>query len=156
MEILYLLDDLKRLPPVDTSAVRWLEVGDFALFAEHLRLCGQKPLSREKWEAICAAGVRYCGCFEGDKMVARACVEPLNERVWETADVRPAAAWRGRGCATAACAFATRDTLGQGRFATVRTEADNLRMRWVIARLGFHELGPADRIDLSSICERQI
>ena len=48
MEILYLLDDLKRLPPVNTSAVRWLEIGDFALFAEHLRHCGQKPLSPGK------------------------------------------------------------------------------------------------------------
>ena len=73
-------------------------------------------------------------------MVARACVEKYSLNAWEVADVRTAAPYRARGYASAVCAFVLDYILAHGRTATIRTEADNVKMQRVIEKLGFDAL----------------
>lgn len=121
-------------------AVRWLSVGDYAAFCAHLALCGQRPLDEPSWKEMYEEGTIYCGLFVGGDMVARACVEKYSLNAWEVADVRTAAPYRARGYASAVCAFVLDYILAHGRTATIRTEADNVKMQRVIEKLGFDAL----------------
>ena len=125
------------LPALSTSRVRWLEPNERRLFNAHLRLCNQSALSIKKWNEIVKTGIRYCGLFVDNKMVARACIEKLTDRYWEISDVRAAQEYRNRGYATAICGFAANEILSSNRIPTIRTEKDNAAMRKVIKKLGF-------------------
>ena len=121
-------------------AVRWLTVGDYAVFCDHLALCGQRPLDESVWKASYEEGTAYCGLFVNGEMVERACVEKYSLNAWEVADVRTAGPHRGRGYAFAVCAFVLESILAHGKTATIRTEADNVKMQRVIEKLGFDAL----------------
>ena len=151
MELLFICADAAALPAPDAAAVRWLSVADYECFSRHLALCGQKSLPLETWRDIRRQGTRYCGFFAEGEMIARAGMEILTPSIREVADVRTAAAWRGRGCARSVAAFVAAHILAQGFRATIRTEADNSAMLRVIARLGFSPLGPAEQIDLNTL-----
>jgi len=82
-------------------------------------------------------GVRYCGLFVDNQMVARACIEKLSDRYWEISDVRVAKDHRNRGYATAICVFVTNEIIKNGRIPTIRTEKTNTAMLKVIEKLQF-------------------
>ena len=125
------------LPAISTPRIRWLEPDERRLFNAHLRLCNQSALSIQKWNGIMKTGVRYCGLFVDNKMVARACIEKLTDRYWEISDVRAAQEYRNRGYATAICSFVANEILSSNHVPTIRTEKDNAAMRKVIKKLGF-------------------
>ena len=117
--------------------VRWLGSGDYAVFAEHLALCGQRVIDRELWQKICDEGTVYCLLYADGRPVARACVEKYSAAYWEVADVRVAREWRNRGYGMAVCARVLERITKNGKCATIRTEEDNLPMQRVIEKLGF-------------------
>ena len=82
-------------------------------------------------------GVRYCGLFIDNKMVARACIEILTDRYWEISDVRVAKDQRNRGYATTICGFVANEIIKSGRIPTIRTEKTNIAMLKVIQKLQF-------------------
>ena len=129
---------LRTLIPIPPSA--WLTVGDYAVFCDHLALCGQRALDESVWKASYEEGTAYCGLFVNGEMVARACVEKYTLNAWEVADVRTAGPHRGKGYAFAVCAFVLESILAHGKTATIRTEADNVKMQRVIEKLGFDAL----------------
>ena len=104
MEILYYSKTTKDTFPL-TQNIRWLTVDDYEVFCSHLKLCGQRSISKRKWKEIYSEGTDYCGLFIGDKMVSRACVEKYSSNAWEVADVRTAADHRGNGYACQVCCF---------------------------------------------------
>ena len=119
------------------EAIRWLTAEDLDVFNSHLRDCGQNPISDTVWTMIQEEGTIYCGLFIGNEMVARACVEKYSESKWEVADVRTVKLHRSRGYASEVCSFVLQYILANNRIATIRTEASNLAMQKVIAKLGF-------------------
>ena len=127
--------------PIDTAgaerSVRWLTVEDYAVFREHLELCGQRILDEAQWKRAYEGGTIYCGLFVGDQMVSRACVEKYSINAWEVADVRTAKPYRGNGYARRVCSFVLKYILANGVTATIRTEEDNQEMRGIIEKLGF-------------------
>ena len=54
--------------------------------------------------------------------------------------MRTAGPHRGKGYAFAVSAFVLESILAQGKTATIRTEADNVKMQRVIEKLGFDAL----------------
>ncbi len=135
MEILYFTKNAAATE--QNQNIRWLTVGDYAIFREHLELCGQRVLDEAKWKSAYSDGTIYCGLFVEDKMVSRACVEKYSINAWEVGDVRTAGPYRGNGYARQVCSFALNYIIAQGRTATIRTEADNGSMKKVIEKLGF-------------------
>ena len=127
----------ETLPSFSSTPIRWLEPDERSLFNAHLRLCGQNTLSIQKWNGIMKTGVRYCGLFVDNQMVARACIEKLTDRYWEISDVRVAKEYRDRGYATAICSFVANEILSSNRIPTIRTEKDNTAMLKVIQKLKF-------------------
>ena len=83
-------------------------------------------------------GVRYCGLFVDNKMIARACIEKLTDRYWEISDVRVAKDHRNRGYATTICGFVANEIIKSGRIPTIRTVKTNTSMLKVIEKLHFH------------------
>ena len=139
MEILY----YTRKPTENAAsspAVRWLSLEDYAVFCDHLALCGQRAFDESDWKEIYEEGTIYCGLFVNGEMVARAGVEKYALNAWEVADVRTAAPHRGKGYAFAVSAFVLEYILSQGKTATIRTEEDNVKMQRVIEKLGFSRL----------------
>ena len=126
------------LPAISTPRIRWLEPDERRLFNAHLRLCNQSALSIKKWNDIIKTGIRYCGLFVDNKMVARACIEKLTDRYWEISDVRVANDHRNRGYATTICGFVANEIIKSGRIPTIRTEKTNNAMLKVIEKLHFH------------------
>ena len=124
----------------ESSSIRWLEHNDLHVFNAHLEACGQRPISDALWTSIWEEGTVYCGLFVDGHMVARACVEKYSERKWEVADVRTVNCFRNRGFAFQVSHFVLQYILSQHKEATIRTEADNLAMQKVIARLGFTQI----------------
>lgn len=136
MEIIYeKIEQAERQPAF--SDIRWLSVGEHAIFRTHLELCGQKCVPESVWTGIYDAGTIYCGLFVEERMVGRACVEKYSPDAWEVADVRVAGPYRNRGYAYRLCHFVLAYILSQGRTATIRTEEDNSAMQRVIEKLGF-------------------
>lgn len=117
--------------------IRWLDAEDYPIFARHLELCGQAPISEEKWREICREGTVYCGLFVDGEMVARACREILSPELWEIADVRVVRNLRNRGYALEICRFVLAHILSEGKTPSIRTEDDNFPMQRVIQKLGF-------------------
>ena len=68
--------------------IRWLSKEEYNIFSEHLRLCGQREISKEAWNQIYDAGTLYCALMIDGKMICRACVEKYSDDAWEIADVR--------------------------------------------------------------------
>ena len=128
----------RTLPSFSSTQIRWLGPDERRLFNAHLRLCSQNTLSIQKWNGIMKTGVRYCGLFIDNKMVARACIEILTDRYWEISDVRVAKDHRNRGCATTICGFVANEIIKSGRIPTIRTEKTNNAMLKVIEKLHFH------------------
>ena len=139
MEILYYSKTAKDTFRL-TQSIRWLTVDDYEVFCSHLKLCGQRCISKRKWKEIYTEGTVYCGLFVDNKMVSRACVEKYSSNAWEVADVRTASKHRGNGYACQVCCFVLNYILSQGKTATIRTEEDNSNMKKVIAKLGFSAL----------------
>ena len=139
MELLYFTKNAAAGTEQDQN-IRWLTVEDYAIFREHLELCGQHVLDEAKWQRAYSEGTIYCGLFVGGKMVSRACVEKYSMNAWEVADVRTAGPYRGNGYARRVCSFVLNAIIAQGRTATIRTEADNEAMKRVIEKLGFSVL----------------
>ena len=139
MEILYYTrKSAENAAP--NPAVRWLSVEECAVFCTHLALCGQRALDESTWKEMYAEGTAYCGLFVNGEMAARAGVEKYSLNAWEVADVRTAAPHRAQGYAFQVCAFVLDYILAHGKTATIRTEADNVKMQRVIERLGFSRL----------------
>ncbi|MBR6427126.1 MAG: N-acetyltransferase [Clostridia bacterium] len=128
----------RTLPSFSSTQIRWLGPDERRLFNAHLRLCSQNTLSIQKWNGIMKTGVRYCGLFIDNKMVARACIEILTDRYWEISDVRVAKDHRNRGYATTICGFVANEIIKSGRIPTIRTEKTNNAMLKVIEKLHFH------------------
>ena len=128
----------ETLPSFSSTQIRWLGPDERRLFNAHLRLCDQNTLSFKKWNGIIKTGVRYCGLFADNKMVARACIEKLTDRYWEISDVRVANDHRNRGYATTICGFVANEIFKSGRIPTIRTEKTNNAMLKVIEKLHFH------------------
>ena len=128
----------RTLPSLPSTQIRWLRPDERRLFNAHLRLCGQNTLSIKKWNDIIKTGIRYCGLFVDNKMVARACIEKLTDRYWEISDVRVANDHRNRGYATTICGFVANEIIKSGRIPTIRTEKTNNAMLKVIEKLHFH------------------
>ena len=126
------------LPSFHSVQIRWLGPDERRLFNAHLRLCDQNTLSIKKWNGIMKTGIRYCGLFVDNQMVARACIEKLTDRYWEISDVRVAKDHRNRGYATAICGFVANEIIKSGRIPTIRTEKTNNSMLKVIEKLHFH------------------
>jgi predicted GNAT family acetyltransferase len=139
MEILYYTKEAAD-DAVPCRDIRWLSVGDYAVFLEHLELCGQRILEESEWKSAYREGTVYCGLFEDGRMVARACVEKYSSNAWEIADVRTARPYRDKGYAGLVCGFVLRYILNHGKTATIRTEEDNEIMKKVIGKLGFSVL----------------
>ena len=117
--------------------VRWLTVDDYSIFAHHLELCGQTPLCEETWREIYRNETIYCGMFEHETMIARACREIISSEQWEIADVRVVKEFRNQGCAFQICQFVLSYILLNNKTPTIRTEDTNYPMQKVIANLGF-------------------
>ncbi len=126
------------LPSFPSDQIRLLRPDERRMFNAHLRLCSQNTLSIKKWNGIMKTGVRYCGLFIDNKMVARACIEILTDRYWEISDVRVAKDHRNRGYATTICGFVANEIIKSGRIPTIRTEKTNNAMLKVIEKLHFH------------------
>ena len=126
------------LPSFPSDQIRLLRPDERRMFNAHLRLCSQNTLSIKKWNGIMKTGVRYCGLFIDNKMVARACIEILTDRYWEISDVRVAKDHRNRGYATTICGFVANEIIKSGRIPTIRTEKTNNSMLMVIEKLHFH------------------
>ena len=136
-EIIYKYTPSAPRPSVPSADIRWLTPADYPIFAEHLTLCGQRPISEDVWHEICDEGTIYCGLFTDGIMTARACREILSDGVWEISDVRTAQDYRSRGQALAVCDFVLEYILGAGKTPSIRTEEHNIAMQKVIAKLGF-------------------
>ena len=136
-EIIYRYTSSAPLTADPASDIRRLTADDHHIFAEHLALCGQRPVTEQVWREIFADGTVYCGLFADGKMTARACIEKLTDDIWEIADVRVAQDYRNRGQASRLCGFVLADILSAGRLPSIRTEEHNLAMQKVIAKLGF-------------------
>lgn len=121
------------------KCIRWLTVQDYSIFAHHLELCGQKPISEETWGKIYREGTVYCGMFENENMIARACIEIISPEQWEIADVRVVKEFRGQGCAFQICRFVLSYILSNNKTPTIRTKDTNYPMQKVIANLGFQK-----------------
>ena len=119
------------------QSVRWLTVEDYAVFRDHLELCGQRRLDEAQWKRAYEEGIVYCGLFVGGQMVSRACVEKVSVNAWEVADVRTAKSFRGNGYARQVCSFVLKYILAHNKTAMIRTEEDNEIMKRIIERLGF-------------------
>lgn len=141
----------RTLPSLPSTQIRWLRPDERRLFNAHLRLCDQNTLSLKKWNGIMKTGIRYCGLFVDNKMIARACIEKLTDRYWEISDVRVAQEYRDRGCATAICGFVANEILSSNRIPTIRTEKDNAAMRKVIKKLKFQPF--AENMDDRYVCK---
>ena len=126
------------LPSFPSDQIRLLRPDERCMFNAHLRFCSQNTLSIKKWNGIMKTGVRYCGLFIDNKMVARACIEILTDRYWEISDVRVAKDHRNRGYATTICGFVANEIIKSGRIPTIRTEKTNNAMLKVIEKLHFH------------------
>lgn len=127
------------LPDTNNSNydIRRLSENDCAVFARHLELCGQRPLSEDDWREVCASGTIYFGLFENGKMVARACREIISEKQWEVADVRVVPDCRNRGLAFEICRFVLEYITSAGKTPSIRTKPTNAPMLRVIKKLGF-------------------
>ena len=137
-EIIYQYTGRKMLTENDTSVhIRWLGEEDYRIFARHLELCGQRPISEDDWKEVYADGAIYCGLFEHGKMIARACREIISCDRWEIADVRVVREYRNRGHAFEICSFVLNYILSEGKIPSIRTEEDNYPMQSVIKKLGF-------------------
>ena len=141
----------ETLPSFSSTPIRWLEPDERRLFNAHLRLCDQNTLSIKKWNGIIKTGVRYCGLFVDNQMVARACIEKLTDQYWEISDMRVAQEYRNRGYATAICSFVANEILSNNRIPTIRTEKDNAAMRKVIKKLKFQPF--AENMDDRYVCK---
>ena len=138
VEILYSYPlEAKACVSGNFSNIRWLAREDYPIFAHHLELCGQRAISKEKWEEICRFGTVYCGLFHEGNMIARACREVLSDEKWEIADVRVVSGYRNQGYALEICRFVLAHILSEGKTPTIRTEKENLPMQRVIQKLGF-------------------
>ena len=135
-EIIY---ELKNMRPQEVmlDGVRWIDADEYDVFAEHLQICGQRTILKERWLQIHEEGTRYCLLFDDGIPVARACVEKYSETFWEVADVRVARAHRNQGFAQRVCSFVLNYILVCEKTPTIRTEEDNAAMQSVIAKLGF-------------------
>ena len=73
-----------------TDNIRWLQADkDYALFLEHLQLCGrQNPLPEAVWSSMFEGGIKYCGLFQEKVLVARAAIEPYHDEKWDVGDIR--------------------------------------------------------------------
>jgi len=142
MEVIYQINSLKELKEIqidDDVNIRWLKMPeDYEAFCECLQ--DQHP-NREfsisdllEWEE---EGILYCGLFKGGKIIARAAVEKYLEDKWETADVRVSRLERKKGYAKQICYYVTKFILKNNRFATCRTEENNIPMQHVIKALGY-------------------
>ncbi len=136
VEILYFTKTIIEDSAVNQT-IRWLTLGDYDIFREHLDLCGQRILERTEWEQAYAEGTVYCGLFISGIVVCRACVEKYSSNAWEIGDVRSVRQYRGNGYAHQVCSFVLKYILQQGKTATIRTEEDNRAMKKVITDLGF-------------------
>jgi len=121
----------------DSTNIRWLTRDELSLFNDHLLLCGQKPLSQERWYHAYDKGTVYCLFFDAKLPVARACVEKYSESMWEVADVRVSRDYRNQGLAYAVCIFVLNYILENKKVPTIRTEEDNFAMQRVIEKIGF-------------------
>lgn len=121
------------------KCIRWLTVQDYSIFARHLELCGQTPICEETWKEIYSKGTIYCGVFENDIMIARACREIISSGQWEIADVRVVQDFRGKGYAFQICQFVLSYILLNNKTPTIRTEDTNYPMLKVIHNLGFQK-----------------
>ena len=112
------------------------------MFNEHLILVGQQP-GKDKWlREIYQAGIaRYCLLYHDGLPVARGAVEPLNDNVWEAADMRIAKVYRGKGFAKEMLRFLSQYIIEHGKIASCRTEEDNEAMQAVIKSIGYKEMG---------------
>ena len=119
--------------------IRWLTEQDYSIFSHHLKLCGQKPLSKKIWNEIYRDGTIYCGMFENGNMIARACIEIISPNQWEIADVRVVEEYRNQGCAFQICQFVLSYILENNKTPTIRTKDTNYPMQKVIANLGFQK-----------------
>jgi len=70
----------------------------------------------------------------------RGAVEPHNNDVWETADMRTAIAYRGKGFGTKMLRFLSKYIIEHGKIASCRTEEDNEAMQKVIKSIGYKEM----------------
>ncbi len=120
------------------SQVRWLEWElDYPLAEAYWQAEGF-PLTREDWEQNRAEGFRYCAIVEQETIAALAAVWTYSETHWEVAAVSTAPAFRKRGYGTAVVCFATAAILGQGRKATLLTQASNVAMLKTAEGVGFY------------------
>lgn len=123
--------------PDQNRTIRWLDVKDYSIFVRHLEQCGQTPISEEKWKKLYDGGAIYCGMFENDMMIARACREIISSEQWEIADVRVVGEYRNQGLAFQICRFVLSYILSNRKMPTIRTENTNYAMQKVIQKLGF-------------------
>lgn len=136
METLYYTKSLNDSLLISQN-IRWLTLDDYDIFCKHLKLCRQQPLQKEKWEEAYANGIVYCGLFDCENMISRACVEKYSQNAWEISDVRTAHQYRENGYAHQVCLFILKYILQQGKTATIRTEETNHAMKKVISDLNF-------------------
>lgn len=120
--------------------IRWLSKEEYNIFSEHLRLCGQREISKEAWNQIYDAGTLYCALMIDGKMICRACVEKYSDDAWEIADVRTVREFRNHGFAYQVCLFVLGYINSRQKLATMRTEEENVSMQRVIDKLGFERM----------------
>jgi predicted GNAT family acetyltransferase len=139
-EIIYQLRQYTGAP--HRSSIVWLGENEMDMFNEHLVLVGQQPGKDEWLKEIYQAGIaRYCLLYHDGLPVARGAVEPLNDDVWEAADMRIAKAYRGRGFTKEMLRFLSQYIIEHGKIASCRTEEDNEAMQAVIKSIGYKEMG---------------
>ena len=139
-EIIYQLKQYVDVP--HHSNIVWLSENEMNKFNEHLVLVGQKPGNDDWLKVIYKAGIaRYCLLYHDGLPVARGAIEPLNDDVWEAADMRTAKAYRGRGFAKEMLRFLSQYIIEHGKIASCRTEDDNKSMQAVIKSIGYEEMG---------------
>ena len=127
------------LEPSDN--IRWLQADkDYALFLEHLQLCGQNSLPEAVWSSMYEGGIKYCGLFRANVLVARAAIEPYHEGKWDVGDIRVVSSCRCLGYGRHILAFTTKAILNEGRIATCYTRSDNAAMLRVLNAVGYEQL----------------
>jgi len=138
-EIIYHLTQYAAAPP--QSNIVWLTAHDVVKFNEHLLLVGQTPSKESQFNTMVqVGGVRYCLLYHDGLAVARGAVEPLDNNVWEAADIRTAKAYRNRGFATEILRFLSQHIIEHGKIASCRTEEDNEAMRAIIEAIGYQQI----------------
>ena len=138
-EIIYQLKQYTDTP--HQSNIEWLAENEMEKFNEHLTLVGQKPGKDDWLKEIYQTGIaRYCLLYHDGLPVARGAVEPLNDDVWEAADMRTAIAYRGKGLAKEMLRFLSQYIIEHGKIASCRTEEDNVAMQKVIKSIGYKEM----------------